>query len=170
MPSEPEEEQPRIATYEEAQALIDWLHSSPPYELVGRVVCEASAVEAGLIQCAHQAGTEPDRLRKMQARDLLRCLRRHPHPDSRVDRDLLKRVSDLLKIRDVLAHGAPMNRFGYGDVHGFVKHNRETGEGYEWFGLTEEELTTAARDLTEIGEVLQSVVLRFEDRKSRGEH
>lgn len=169
MPSEADGEDPRIATYEEAEALIAWLHASPPYELVGRVVCEASAVEAGLIQCAYQAGMEPERLRRMQASDLLTRLRRHPHPDSRVDRDLLQRIADLLEVRHVLVHGAPMNRFGDRDVHGFVKHNRESGEGYIWFGLTEEELTTAAGELAEVGEVLQSVVLTFEDQKARGE-
>ena len=164
MPNDREE--PRIATLEEAQALIHWLHSSPPYEWVGRVVCEASAVEIGLIQCAHQAGTEPQRLKKMQARALLTCLRKRPHPDSRVDQNLLNRVADLFSIRNILAHGAPMNRYGNGELHGFVKHNRNTGRGYEWTGLSEEELETAARDLAEIAELLQSVVLTFEDGKA----
>ena len=60
-----------------------------------------------------------------------------------------------------------MNRWGYANVHGFVKHNRKSGGGYEWFGLTEEELTATARSLAEIGEELQSVVLSFVDQNAR---
>lgn len=150
--------QPNIADEADIDLFIKWLELKPPYELVGRVVCEAAAVEIGLVDCAQQAGTERRKLGKMRTRQVLEQLRRQPHPDRRINPLLLARVEELLDKRDVLAHSAPMNLWGR-PQHGFVKLNRPTNENYLWHGFASQELEAIARELAEIAELVQSVTL-----------
>ena len=149
---------PGPADEADIDAFIMWLDQKPPFELVGRVVCEAAAVEIGLIDCAQQAGTDRSKLGKMRTRQVLEQLRRHPHHDGRITPLLLDRVERLLDKRDVLAHSAPMNVWGR-PQHGFVKLNRPTNENYLWHGFESQELEAIARELAEIAELVQSVAL-----------
>lgn len=150
--------QPRTPSEADIETFIRWLELKPPYELVGRVVCEAAAVEIGMIDCARQAGTDRSTLGKMRTRQVLDQLRRRPHHDVRITPLLLDRVEQLLDTRDVLAHSAPMNLWGR-PQHGFVKLNRPTNQNFLWHGFESQELEAIARELAEIAELLQSVTL-----------
>lgn len=159
-------DEPRIATEADVEAWAAWLVLDPPYELVGRVVCEASALELGLLRCAHQAGVDRAQLGRMTARGVLERLRKEPHPDAQIGPEMLRRVEELLRQRNVLAHGAPMNVWGKPHLHGFTKQNRPTNAGYLWFGFATHELEELARELRDLAELVQSVVLTHADRHS----
>lgn len=154
----------QLTTVEDVETFMDWLGKPPPYELVGRIVCGAAIIESALARVAEQAGVDTSKLQGMPTAEVLREVRKRPHPDELVDEALLERIQGLLKIRNVLAHGAPYNRFGYG-AHGFAKRQKKReGDGYDWWGFEEGELEAAGRELGEIGDMLTSVALEFADR------
>jgi hypothetical protein len=161
MTAAPEDDTPANSD-EQVEAFIAWLHQSPPYELVGRIVCEASALELGLFQCAAQVGTPAEKLKKQRLSGVLSILKKSPHPNPLIDNDLLASVKELSEKRDAVVHGAPMNLFGKPDLHGFTKQNRDTGEGYYWYGFEADELEALASQLRELAEIVQSVVLTYE--------
>lgn len=144
-------------------AFTAWLDERPPYELVGRIVCEAAALEIGLVQCAVQAGADPAALGKMRTRQVVGLLRKQDHPDGPLGAVALDRVLELLYRRDVLAHSAPMNVWGR-QAHGFVKLDRPRNDRYLWHGFGTDELTALADELERLAEIVQALRLQQDDR------
>lgn len=120
----------------------------------------ACLLELALLQCAARTGAAAQELGKKTARDLIRILRESELFRSNLTVDVLLRIEEVLRDRNELAHGAPMNLPNRPNVHGFVKGSRPDGRGFTWVGFAPGELEGLLANLRELSSLVQAAARR----------
>lgn len=145
-----------VASANEIEDLIDFLSEEPPYAAIGRVIHAGADLESGIFTLCKHYGLSHAKAWRKDVAERVKWLKKN----SPVPTDVLDKVEDTVRHRNLLAHGTWIR---VKNERGFIKHEKNDPDQLHGRIVNEAILDEWRTELQDLADAMTSYYLIARD-------